>query len=89
MVLMCLCSRGSCQVQGEFAHHNWAAWKRQCRESVARVTAYGAIQRLLVIVETQTLKSVTSSIKVSDHRVNMEIFQNVRDSAGFAATSQP
>lgn len=70
-------------------HHNWAAWKRQYGESVARVTAYAAIQHLLVIVETQTLKSVTSSIKVNEHRINMKIFQNVRDSAGFAATSQP
>lgn len=34
-------------------------------------------------------KRVTSAVKVNELRVNMEIFQNVGGSAGFAATSHP
>lgn len=63
-------------------NHNWAARKEQRGERT-----YVAVQHLLVIVETQSLKRVNSAVKVNELWVNMEIFQNDGDSAGFAATS--
>lgn len=74
-----------------WCNYNQATKKTQWQsgESVVHVTTYVAIQHLLLIVETQTHKRVTSAIKVNELRVNMEIFQNIGDSEGFAATSHP
>lgn len=47
-------------------NHNWAARKKQCGERVARGTTYVAVQHLLVIVETQSLKRVNSAVKVNE-----------------------